>query len=298
MIDPVGIVPILLTPFDAAGAVDVPSLHRLVDDYCRSGAVSLVTPAVASEVDKLAPDERAGQVREAVAAAAGRLPVIGGVAGADAPAAVREAEAALRAGAAGLLVRPPAGLAGDTAALHAYVRAVAAAGADYLVLQDLAWDDFGLPVETILSLAGAVPALRAVKIEVVRTGYKATQVLAAAGGRLKVWSGWAMLQMLETLARGVETYNPSAYHRPFVQVCASFRAGDRAAAERQFEQVLPYLAWSRQHIDVNLHLLKRYCVRRGLFTHATLRPPAAPYDDQHERYGAALIERMLAWEAE
>jgi 4-hydroxy-tetrahydrodipicolinate synthase len=295
-LDIAGIVPIVVTPFDAAGQVDVPALHRLVDDYCRNGVTGVVVPAVASEVDKLSEAERAMLVRETVAAAAGRVPVIGGVLGANGLAAAREGEAALAAGAAALLARPPASLIREPASLTDYVREVAATGVGTMVLQDLAWDDFGLEVGLIVKLAEQFPALRAIKIEVVRTGFKASQVLAATQGVLRVWSGWAMLQMLETLARGVDTYNPSAYNRPFVEIAACYQAGDYAAAERRFEQVLPYLAWSRQHIDINLHLLKRYCVRRGLFHTPALRAPAQPYDDHHERYGQILIERMLAWE--
>ena len=291
-----GIVPIVVAPFDAVGQVDVPALQRLVDDYCRNGVAGVVVPAVASEVDKLSEAERALLVRETVAAAAGRVPVIGGVLGSTGAAAAREGEAALTAGAAGLLARPPVNLGRDAAALMAYMQAVAATGVDTLVLQDLAWDDFGLDVGLIVTLADQIPALRAIKIEVVRTGYKASQMLAATGGALRVWSGWAMLQMLETLERGVDTYNPSAYNRPFVEIVACYQAGDHAGAERRFEQVLPYLAWSRQHIDINLHLLKHYCVRRSLFATPALRPPAQPYDAHHERYGQALIERMLAWE--
>jgi dihydrodipicolinate synthase/N-acetylneuraminate lyase len=124
--DPAGIVPILVTPFDRDGRIDVPSLHRLVDDYGGNGAAAVVVPAVASEVDKLTPAEQLLLVRETLAA-----------------------------------------------------------------------------------------------------------------------------------------------------------AGDRAGAVRAFEQVLPHLAWSRQHIDINLHLLKRYCRRRGLFHTYALRPPALDFDDCH-----------------
>jgi 4-hydroxy-tetrahydrodipicolinate synthase len=295
--DLAGIVPIVVTPFDRDDQVDVPSLHRLVEDYCANGVAAIVVPAVASEVDKLTPAEQRLLVRETLAAVRGRLPVIGGVVAASGQEAARQAEAALQAGAVGILCRAPNALLVDAAALQEYLVTVAATGAPYLVLQDLSWDNFGLPLALILELFGKIDAFQAIKIEVVTTGYKASRLLAATGGQLKIWSGWAMLQMIEALDRGVRTFNPSAYHRPFVRVCERYASGDRTGAVRAFEQVLPYLAWSRQHIDINLHLLKRYCQRRGVFQTHALRPPALDFDDCHQRYGAELIERMVAWEA-
>ena len=105
-----------------------------------------------------------------------------------------------------------------------------------------------------------------------------------------------MPQVMEALDRGIHGFNPSAFHRPFVSVIERYLAGDRPRATALFEATLPYLAWSRQHIDINLHLLKRYCVRKGLFRSAQLRPPFIPWDDYHERYAGELIDRMLSWE--
>ncbi|MEI6396102.1 MAG: hypothetical protein WCT12_33980 [Verrucomicrobiota bacterium] len=134
------------------------------------------------------------------------------------------------------------------------------------------------------------------KIEVPRTGYKATVLRERTGGAVRVWSGWAMPQIIEALDRGIHGFNPSAFHRPYVKVVERYLAGDRQRATEIFETTLPYLAWSRQHIDINLHLLKRFCVRKGLFGSAQLRPPFIPWDDYHERYAGELIDRMLSWE--
>lgn len=103
MVDLQGIVPIVVTPFDATNQIDVLSLHRLIDDYCCNAVAGTVVPAVASEVDKLTPDERTLLINETIAATRGRIPVIGGVLGEHRLAAARAADAALRAGARGIL---------------------------------------------------------------------------------------------------------------------------------------------------------------------------------------------------
>ncbi len=54
---PSGIIPIVQTPYTAAGAVDIESLRRLVDYTITCGASALIVPAVASEVERLSADD-------------------------------------------------------------------------------------------------------------------------------------------------------------------------------------------------------------------------------------------------
>ena len=290
-----GIVPIVVTPFDSRNRIHVPSLHQLVDDYCANGVAGVVVPAVASEVDKLTPAECQHLIRETVLATSGRVPVIGGILADTGPAAARAAENALMAGVSGLLCRAPADIASDADSIRRYFREVGKVGTN-LIIQDLAWNDYGMELSLIFELCAIVDGLRAFKIEVPQTGYKASQIIHETCGSIDIWSGWAMPQMIETLDRGVNTYNPSAYNAPFVRVFQLYRRGDRRAAMQAFERLLPYLAWSRQHIDINLQLLKRYCVRKGLFATEAMRSPVVCYDKHHERYGDDLITRMLEWE--
>jgi dihydrodipicolinate synthase/N-acetylneuraminate lyase len=291
-----GIIPVVVTPFEADGRIDHGSLERLVEDYCAGGISGMIVPAVASEVEKLSEAERLDLVQRVVEVTAGRVPVVGGVIEPSASEAARAVEHLLAAGCQYILCRAPSDVAGDWNRAMTYFSQVAATGVEYLVIQDLSWGDFGLEVDLICALRERIPAFQCVKIEVARTGYKATVLRERTGGALQVWSGWAMPQMMEALDRGIHGFNPSAFHRPYVSVVQRYLAGDRARASALFEATLPYLAWSRQHFDVNLHLLKRFCVRKGLFRSAHLRAPFIPWDDFHERYAGELIDRMLSWE--
>lgn len=293
---PAGIIPVIVTPFDAGGRVDLESLERLVEDYCAGGIAGVIVPAVASEVDKLSGPERLELVQRVVEVTSGRLPVVGGAIEPSPGEAARAAERLLAAGCRSLLCRAPNDLVGAPEKATRYFSQVAATGVECLVIQDLSWGDFGLDVDLICAMRENIPAFQCIKIEVARTGYKATVLRERTSGALHVWSGWAMPQMMEALDRGIHGFNPSAFHRPYVSVVERYLAGDRPRVTALFEATLPYLAWSRQHIDINLHLLKRFCVRKGLFRSAHLRPPFIPWDDCHERYAGELIDRMLFWE--
>ena len=291
-----GVAAILLTPFNEAGDIDVVSLHQLVGWYQSNGVAAIVTPAVASEVDKLSLAEREWVVAEAISAANGKVPVVGGVLGENGTEAARLAESAMKVGCAAVMCRAPGHILDDAEKLLAYFTTIASAGMERLIIQDLSFRGAGLDLELILKLYNSLPAFRDIKVEVEMTNYKATHLCEATGGKLHVWSGWALLQMLEALDRGVRTFCPSAFHRPFVQICQTYFSGNRPKAMEIFDAILPYLAWSRQNSDINLQLLKRFCVQQGVITSSQMREPVHLFDRYHEAYANELIQRMLAWQ--
>ncbi|HOF41275.1 MAG TPA: dihydrodipicolinate synthase family protein, partial [Candidatus Hydrogenedentes bacterium] len=70
----------------------------------------------------------------------------------------------------------------------------------------------------------------------------------------------------------------------------------RAEARRLFEQILPVLAFSNQHLDISIHFFKRLLHAQGVYETARVREPILPFDAAHERIAAELIERALALE--
>ena len=69
-----GIVPVMLTPFDDAGAIDTPA-ERLIEWYLAHGADALFAVAQSSEMQFLSL-ERAELARLVVERVAGRVPVV------------------------------------------------------------------------------------------------------------------------------------------------------------------------------------------------------------------------------
>ena len=78
-VDLKGIVPPVVTPFDAEGNVDERSLGRLVDHLLAGGVHGLFLLGSSGEAASLDAGERAAVVRTAVRGAAGRVPVLVGV---------------------------------------------------------------------------------------------------------------------------------------------------------------------------------------------------------------------------
>jgi len=74
-----GVFTIPCTPFTDTGALDLDSLASEIDFCVRAGAHGLVVPVLASEAWTLTPDERGRVIRESIAGAGGRIPVVVGV---------------------------------------------------------------------------------------------------------------------------------------------------------------------------------------------------------------------------
>ena len=71
-----GIIPVMLTPFTEANAIDYASLEKLIEWYIANGADALFAVAQSSEMQFLSLDERVALARFVAKQAAGRVPVI------------------------------------------------------------------------------------------------------------------------------------------------------------------------------------------------------------------------------
>jgi 4-hydroxy-tetrahydrodipicolinate synthase len=294
--DLTGIVASLHTPFDAAGKVDTASLLRLVDHVAGSGCTGVLATAVAGEVGSLQPEERRQLLRALGKATRNRLALVAGVSAPNLGTSTALAREAVLAGADMILWQPPAGLSAD--ALEDGLQQLAKAGPGPIMLQDLDWQGTGLDVAVIRHLAERVPELQAVKIETVPAGPKYSAVRAACGDRLHLSGGWAAMQMLDGLARGLDAFVPSGMLPAYVRVFRLWADGKRDAARALFERMLPILAFSNQHIAVSIAFWKGVRKAERIFATDLCRPPVAPLDAVQKAEAALLAARAEALDLE
>lgn len=289
-----GIVTVLNTPFTGQDTVDLDALAAHVQRALDAGVSGFLVPAMASEVGKLSASERFDMVRTVVQVSNGWVPVIGGASAATQPERCANAETLVGLGCAGVLVSLPYT---DEASYEADIREVAAQ-TPFLMIQDWDFGGYGLPVSLITRLHQAIPAFQSLKVEVVPAGTKYTEVLAATGGSLHVAGGWAVMQLIEALDRGVHTVMPTGMHLIYTTIYRLYQSGEREAAQRLFYRLLPVLAFSNQHLDISIHFFKRLLQREGIYPTPNVRPPILPFDPYHERIADGLIEQVLALTAE
>ncbi len=285
-----GIITVLNTPFDQALQLDLASVGKNVEYAIQAGVAGFLVPAIASEVDKLADQERLAMVRAVIDHANTRVPVIGG-----ASASTQEKRLAMTRhltdlGCDGILVQVPFQ---SEAQYSQEVHELARCDPPFLMLQDYTPNDYGLPVPLIAKLFKEVPCFRALKIEVVPAGVKYSEVIKATGNKLHVSGGWAVMQLIEALDRGVHAFVPTGMHPVYVRIFDLYGAGKRVEAKALFERILPILTFSNQHIDISIHFFKRMLWKEGIYATPLVRPPILPFDEIHTRVADELIEYYL-----
>jgi len=288
-----GIITVLNTPFTEADAVDLDSLSAHVAYALDAGVAGFLVPALASEVHKLTEAERLSIVRQVVSDVSGRVPVIGGASAESGDTRVRMAGKLIELGCEGVLVSIPYQ---NDVQYEADVRAIADLKPGFLMLQDWDFGGYGLPVPLIVRLFEEIEVFKSLKIEVVPAGVKYSEVRAATNGRLHLAGGWAVTQMIEALDRGVHAMMPTALHYTYTRIDRLYRSDNREAAVELFQQVLPVLAFSNQHLDISIHFFKRQLHRQTIYATPRVRGPMPPFDAYHARIADELIERAIDME--
>jgi 4-hydroxy-tetrahydrodipicolinate synthase len=295
---PHGIVPVLQTPFDAEGAIDYPSLARLIDDAIAAGAAGFLSPAVASEVSVLTGAERSELLHFVVDRTAKRVPLIVGCSSPAPSECARLASAAASSGAAAVLVAIPDSMRGSPEQLIEFFRRATDSTDMPLIVQDLDWTGPGLPPASLEQLRRAIPQLAGCKIESVPAGPKYTEVRLLRGADFHISGGWATPQMIEAMDRGVDALIPEASMvRIYSAIWRLHHSGERAAAVNLFRRFIPVLTFTNQEIRLSIAFCKRLLVRKGIFTGADMRVTGFDWDTHNLRIADELIQYSLDLES-
>jgi 4-hydroxy-tetrahydrodipicolinate synthase len=161
------------------------------------------------------------------------------------------------------------------------------------MLQDWDFQGYGLPVSLIARLFEEVESFRCLKVEVIPAGVKYSEALAVTEGRLHVSGGWAVMQIIEALDRGVHAFMPTGMHELYTRIYSLYQYGQHVRARALYEKLLPVLAFANQHLDISVHFFKRLLHRQGIYATPRVREPILPFDPVHEQIADDLIERAI-----
>lgn len=242
MIDWQGIWIPLVTP-QREGAVDRPALHRLVQHLAAQGVAGFMPCGSTGEAALLSADEQEAVLATTLAAAGG-LPVVMGLSGANADAVADRAQAlAGRHAVAAILLAAPAYVRPSQGGLLQHFRRVADRSPVPLVVYDVpARTGVRIDADTLLELA-AHPNIVAVKD---CSGDRAAAEAVLADGRLALLAGNDD-ELFDQLARGAAGGITASAHL----ATADFVALHRLLATQQLQAARTL--WQR------LHPLTRAC---------------------------------------
>ena len=197
-----GVYPYLVSPVDRDGRVDRPVLRLLVDHLIGCGVHGLVPLGSTGEFAYLDREQRRDIIETVVEAAAGRVPVLAGVASTATRDAVAQARDAMARGADGVLAILEAYFPIPEAGVEAYFRAIAdATDGPVVAYTNPQFQRSDLSIATIERLC-AVPNLRHIKDASTNTG-RLLSIMTATGGRMRVFAASSHIPACVKLIGGV-----------------------------------------------------------------------------------------------
>lgn len=288
-----GLMPILATPFDDTGALDRPSLRRLVEFQLASGVDGVAVFGMASEGFALTAEERRVILDDVVHVVDGRIPVIAGVNGTSTATSIEQALVAEEGGADALMVLPPFMVKPPAASLVDFYGDVASSTSLSVMVQDAPGvTGVAMPPSLIAELA-SLDGVDSAKIESPPTAPKVGAVVDAIGDAdFSVLGGQNAQFCLEEYARGaVGTMPACEFSDLLAPVLASFTAGRVEQARADFRRMLPLVLIGLQG-GIAWAVHKEVLVARGIIENATVRYPAARLDAGSRAAVDLVIEEL------
>jgi len=287
---PTGVYTICPTPFDASGALDVASIHTLVEFLVQGGVDGLAVLGFLGEAHKLSGPERHTAVQAFVEASAGRLPVWVGVRALGTAGAIEQAREAQALGAAAVFAAPLDG-AGD-AGLFDYYRSVAQSVDIPVVIHDFP-DSFGTEIKAeVVAKLGREGGVGMIKMEEPPVGQKITRIRELAGDSVRIFGGLGGVYLHEELQRGaVGTMTGFAYPEILKRIYTLYAAGDVDGAAAVYDKYCPLIRYEFQP-KVGLALRKYTYMRRGAIACDMVRSPGMRIDALTARELEAVVARV------
>lgn len=289
-----GVVPILLTPFDEAGALDEASLRNEVDVLVEAG-VHGVGIALGSEVFTFTEAERDRVTAIVVEQTRGRIPVVVNTGAISTNLAVHYSRRAYELGASGLMCTPPA--AGfPLSEVIGYYQAISNAVPLPIVMQDTP----ATPISSaaIRAIGEACAHATYAKVESVPPAVQVHKAMRDAGDVVEIFGGAGGGQFLQELRRGsIGTMPFPTSAKAFVDVWDRWWAGDEAGAVADFEEhIAPLLAIQVGGLGGYHQLHKEALRRQGVIRTAYVRPPIERLDPISLQDLDTVCDRM-GWNA-
>ena len=196
-----GVIPYLPTPITASGEVDAGAVQRLGDHLIGQGVHGLCALGSTGEFAYLGAAQKVALIEATVAAAAGRVPVIAGVAATATHDAVAQAKRAADAGASGILAVMEAYFPINEEGVVSYFTAIAdATDLPLTIYTNPSFQRSDLSLSAIERLSHH-PSIRALKDASTNTG-RLLSVLRRTEGRIDVFAASAHITVAVMLIGG------------------------------------------------------------------------------------------------
>jgi len=286
-----GVFPILITPFDDAGEVDLASFDRVVRFMADIGVDGVTILGVLGEANRLLDAEREALIQTAVKAA-GRLPVVVGTSHSGTQAAARLSRMAQDLGASAVMVAPLQEPVPNEQRIFEYVQQVGEAIDIPIVLQDHpASTQVHLPVPLILRMVAEIPRIACIKEEAVPTPPKIAALRKGLARPVTILTGLGALYGRFDLERGADGFMTGfAFPEVLMAMVCAAKEEHWADVAEIYAYYLPLIVYEQQP---GVAIRKEIFRLRGLVQCNRVRHPGTGIDTETSAQLARVMETVL-----
>ncbi len=293
-----GVFIIAATPFADNGALDLDSLSRLIAFYLDAGVHGITILGMMGEAQKLTYEESCLVIEHTLQRIAGAVPVVVGVSNPGLANVALLTSVAMSAGAAGVMIAPPAGLATDEQ-IEGYLHQVCAGLGDGVpvILQDYPQaSGVHVSVSLLNRVIDDLPQIKVLKHEDCPGLGKISRIRASAERddrrRISILVGNGALYYPLELGRGADgAMTGFAFPEVLVEVHDRFAAGRTEEAFDLYDAYLPLIRYEQQP-GIGLAIRKEILHRRGVLASPKVRPPGPRLDAQDRAELESLLTRV------
>jgi 4-hydroxy-tetrahydrodipicolinate synthase len=288
-----GVFPAVTTQFHRDLSLDLDASSRHWEALIASGVSGLIVAGSLGENQTLDPDEKRALVGEAVRVAAGRTPVLSGVAETSTAAACRYVRDCERLGAAGFMVMPAMVYKSDAAeTLNHFRRVAAATGLPWMLYNNPVGYHVDVMPAQMTELAD-IPNLIAIKESSANTR-RITELRLAVGDRFALFVGVDDL-ILESSVLGIDGWvagSGIAFPRENQYFWNLTRGGRWDEARAMYRWLYPLL-----NLDTHVKFVQyiKLAVQEAGLGREWVREPRLPLVGAEREHVLGIIHRGLAY---
>jgi 2-keto-3-deoxy-L-arabinonate dehydratase len=285
-----GVFPVVPTPFDERGGLDLPSQRHCVDFMIDAGSQGLCILANFSEQFVLSDAERETLTRAILEHVAGRVPVIVTTTHFSSQVCAERSRRAQDQGAAMVMVMPPYHGAtlrvGEAQIVEFYARVSDAIGIP-IMIQDAPVAGTPLPAALLARMAREIEQVAYFKIETAGAAAKLRELIRLGGEAIEgPWDGEEAITLLPDLEAGATgSMTGGGYPDGIRQIMDAWAAGQREVAIAQYTRWLPLINYENR--QCGLLAAKALMKEGGVIA---CEAPRHPFPAMHPATRAGLID--------
>jgi 4-hydroxy-tetrahydrodipicolinate synthase len=288
-----GIYPIVPTPFDGDGKVDLESIERLVQFLMDRKVHGVTVLGALGEGQKLNGEERGGLIRHYRKLLPSDYGLVVGVRASATDLAKSMAAQARDLGADGLLLGPH-NVQKDQALLGYYLQVDETVDIPLVIHDYPAVTGITMSIELIAKMYEQGKNLKYLKLEDPPTGAKMQALAKLTGPDLKVFGALGGLYALEELELGaVGIMTGFVFAGLLVELYDLVQSGKMDKAAELFYDFVPLNRWEFQP-GIGVSLRKEIFKRLGIFETAVVRHPGAQASEECVRQMWRMVEHLRA----